>query len=148
MSKYNYNFSENDYKTPPILYQMALDTYGIDKFGLDACCTDENIPAEKYYKFGENDGLKEQWEIHTWCNPPFNECKKWIKKAYEESKKGASIIMLVPVRTETEYWHKYILNNYYADVKFLRKGYKFLNKNNEEMGVFKNALALVYFYPN
>lgn len=146
MSKYNYQSNENDYKTPPELYQIALDTYGINKFGLDACCIDENIPAEKYYKYGEKDGLKEPWGNHTWCNPPFNECQKWVKKAYEESKKGASIVMLIPVRTETAYWHEYILKNPYVEVNFLRKGYKFLNKNNEEMGVFKNALALIYFW--
>ena len=53
--------------------------------------------------------------------------------------------MLIPVRTETKYWHDYILNNPRVTIEWLRKGYKFLNKDNEEMGVFKNALALVYF---
>lgn len=145
--KYNYGYNENDYKTPPILYRMALDRFHIEKFGLDVCCSDENIPAEKYYKYGEKDGLKEQWESFTWCNPPFDQAQKWVKKAYEENKKnGTEIAMLLPARTETAYWHDYILHNNFVEVEFLRKGYKFYNKNNEEMGVFKNALALVYFW--
>lgn len=53
--------------------------------------------------------------------------------------------MLIPARTETAYFHKYILNQPNVEIEFLKKGYKFLNSNNEEMGIFKNALALVYF---
>lgn len=150
MNKYNYQFTENDYKTPPMLYKKAFEKLHIvciDKFNLDACCTDENIPAFKYYKNGVQDGLKEPWENFTWCNPPFNECAKWVKKAFEENKNnGHTIVMLIPARTETAYWHKYILHNPFVEIEFLRKGYRFLNKDNEEMGVFKNALALVYFH--
>lgn len=149
MSKYNFEYNENDYKTPPVLYQMALDYYQIKKFSLDTCCTDENIPAMFYYKKGKQDGLKEDWLYHNWCNPPFNECAKWIKKAYEEQQKGHKTAMLIPVRTETKYWHDHILTNPKIDLNkhviWLRKGYKFLNRDNEEMGVFKNALCIVFF---
>lgn len=147
MSKYTYKYRKNDYKTPPELYKEALKYFGIEKFDLDACCSDKHIPAKKYYKFGKKDGLKEKWGDVTWCNPPFNECKKWIEKAYCEHLRGCNIAMLLPVRTETKYWHDYILHNEYVDINFLRKGYRFLNNKNEKMGVFKNALALVYFQP-
>ena len=60
--------------------------------------------------------------------------------------------MLIPARTETKYWHDYILdpfggtNRNHVRVKFLRKGYRFINPDTgEKMGVYKNALALVYF---
>ena len=143
--KYNFDYLENDYKTPPVLYQKALNYWHSFWFCLDACCSDENIPALSYYKNGENDGLKEPWKDYTWCNPPFNECKKWIEKAYNENLKGRKIAMLLPVRTETKYWHEFILHNPNVTIEWLRKGYKFLDKDNKEMGVFKNALALVYF---
>lgn len=153
MNKYNYEYSENDYKTPPELYGKALNYFRLKYslfldcgFNLDVCCTDENIPALRYYKNGDKDGLKEEWSDFSWCNPPFNECRKWIEKAYKENKEnGVKIAMLIPVRTETKYWHDYILFNPNVKIEWLRKGYKFLDKHNEEMGVFKNALALVYF---
>lgn len=146
MNKYNYTHKENDYKTPPVLYRMALDYFKLPYgFSLDVCCTDENIPALYHYKNGEKDGLKEDWMGYNWCNPPYNECAKWIKKAYEEQQKGRKTAMLIPARTETGYWHKYIHNKENVKIDFLRKGYKFLDKNNKEMGIFKNALALVYF---
>lgn len=145
-TKYNYSYTENDYKTPPNLWQKALDKLKIEKFELDTCCSDENIPANKFYKNGICDGLNSPWFNYSWCNPPFNECKKWIEKAYKENEKSnIAIAMLIPVRTETKYWHDYILNNPKVEIEFLRKGYKFLDKNNSEMGIFKNALALVYF---
>ena len=143
--KYNYEYAENDYKTPPILYNMALRYYNIAIFDLDTCCTDENIPALEYCKHYQRDGLKEYWRKYNWCNPPFNECKKWIIKAYNEQQKGNKTAMLIPVRTETTYWHDYILNNKNIEIVFLKKGYRFLNRDNEEMGIFKNALALIYF---
>ena len=145
--KYSYEYLENDYKTPPELYEKALKKFGlIGCFTIDVCCSERNIPALDYYVNGEQDGLKEPWFGFCWCNPPYNECKKWIEKAYKENLQGCSgIAMLIPVRTETKYWHDYILNNPRVTIEWLRKGYKFLNKDNEEMGVFKNALALVYF---
>lgn len=130
---------------------MALEEFNIDKFGLDCCCSEQNIPANYYYKNGIHDGLKEPWHNFTWCNPPFNQCKKWVEKAHKEHKeKNISVAMLLPARTETGYWSDFILddtggtNKPNVKVKFLRKGYKFLNKENQEMGIFKNALALVF----
>ena len=148
MIKYNYTYSENDYKTPPEIYNKALDHLNLTCFTLDACCSDNNIPALIHFNKGINDGLTESWEPYTWCNPPYNECEKWVKKAYEEVKKDNCFVavLLLPARTETKYWHEYILNNPNCQIQFLKKGYKFLNKHNQEMGVFKNALALVYFH--
>jgi len=153
MSKYNYNYAENDYKTPLELYEKALNWYFSGKseidfpkrFGLDVCCSEKNIPALFHYIKGEADGLKEPWHLWNWCNPPFNECKLWVKKAHEEQLKGKTTAMLIPARTETAYWHEYILNQPDVEIEFLKKGYRFLDKNNNNMGIFKNALALVYF---
>ena len=144
---------ENTYLTPPILIHKALSILGAyqnklkaDTFDLDVCCTNKNIPALDYYTYPEHDGLKENWRKYNWCNPPFDQCQKWVTKAYSEQQKGNTSILLIPVRTETAYWHEYILFNPNVDIHWLRKGYRFVNpKTNEEMGVFKNALSLVLF---
>lgn len=147
MSKYNFDSIRADYLTPPEIYQKVLEFLGIDKFNLDVCCSNEHIPAEKYYKLGEYDGLMNDWEKFNWCNPPYCECEKWVKKAYEEQQKDNTTVMLIPVRTETKYWHKYILKNEKLDIIFLLKGTKFLDPETKEpMGIFKNALCIVYFW--
>ncbi len=146
MNKYNYQQIKSDYKTPPELINKALKIIGNKKFDLDVCCSDGDFPAEKYCVNGVIDGLSVEWEQTNWCNPPFENCSKWIKKAFEEQEKGKTTLMLLPVRTETKYWHDYILFNPFVEIFFLRKGYRFIDANTGEyLGVFKNALALVLF---
>ena len=58
------------------------------------------------------------------CNPPYGrEIGKWVKKAYEESLKGVTIVLLIPARTDTRYFHDYILGK--AEIRFLRGRLKF-----------------------
>lgn len=145
--KYNYEKNRSDYLSPPELVKMALEDFNRDCFDCDVCCSKENIPAIHHYIDGKINGLKEFWYKFNWCNPPFDTCAKWIKKAYEEQQIGKTTVMLIPVRTETKYWHDYILFNPDVKIKWLRKGYRFLDPETKKpMGVFKNALALVYFY--
>ena len=144
---YVFTQKRNDYLSPPELVNMALRELKTDIFDCDVCCSQEHIPALNYYKQGETDGLTEYWYKVNWCNPPFDTCAKWIKKAYEEQQIGKTTVMLIPVRTETKYWHDYILFNPKVKIQWLRKGYCFINPdNNKKMGIFKNPLALVYFY--
>lgn len=145
--KYNFEQNRSDYLSPLSILIDVLTEFEKALFDLDTCCSFAYVPARKYFVYGKNDGLKENWSKFNWCNPPFNECSKWIKKAYNEQQKGKTTVMLIPVRTETKYWHDYILFNPNVKIKWLRKGYKFINaETHQEMGVFKNALALVYFF--
>lgn len=144
--KYNYSKKRNDYLSPPELVEKALKEKGVLCFDLDVCCSQLNIPAHKHYINGIDDGLTSKWAKLNWCNPPYDDCLKWIKKAYEEQKKGNETVMLIPVRTETKYWHDYILYNSRVKIQWLRKGYCFINPDTGQvMPTFKNALALVYF---
>lgn len=157
--KYNFGQERSDYLTPPELIDeifqeinlLNIQTNHIDKFDLDVCCSQKNIPACEYFVDGEKDGLQEEWRNFNYCNPPYKTCDKWVKKAFAEFEKGKTTVMLIPARTETKYWQEYILNLGYATrknvhIRFLRKGYCFLNPETmEKMGVFKNALAIVIF---
>ena len=153
MPKYSYEKNDNTYLTPPELVQKGLQILSVAKnqiackqFDCDVCCSNKNIPAKIYYTYPEHDGLKEKWQKYNWCNPPFDDCKRWVQKAYGESLNGNTTIMLIPARTETAYWHEYILYNENVEIFWLRKGFRFLNpKTKEPMGIFKNALAFVLF---
>jgi phage N-6-adenine-methyltransferase len=82
-------------------------------------------PCPINWKEGDTDGLTVPWGQSTFCNPPYSATAKWIKKAYEESLKGKTIVMLINAVTDTKAFHDYIYNK--AEVRFVRGRIKFIN---------------------
>jgi phage N-6-adenine-methyltransferase len=95
------------------------------RFTLDPCCTHQNAKCFKHYT-REEDGLSKSWagEI-VFMNPPYGrEIGLWMKKAYTESLLGATVVCLVPSRTDTAWWHDYAAK---GQVRFVRGRLKFGN---------------------
>ena len=84
----------DNYPTPMAFFQKMEKRYG--PFDLDVCASPENAKCERFYT-SEDDGLKQPWTGRCWCNPP---CGKtiglWVRKAWEASLGGATVVMLVP----------------------------------------------------
>lgn len=61
----------------------------------------------------------------VFCNPPYgSEIKNWVKKCSEEGKKeNTTVVMLIPARTDTKYFHEYIYNK--AEIRFVKGRLKF-----------------------
>ena len=100
-------------------------------FTLDPCATPENAKCQKYYTEKEN-GLNQDWAGETvFCNPPYGRAiKDWVKKCYEESRKShTTVVMLIPARTDTAYFHDYIYHKA-REVRFIRGRLKFGNATN------------------
>lgn len=79
-------------------------------FTLDPCATKESAKCELYYTEKE-DGLKQDWGGHSvFVNPPYgNEIADWMEKSISEcKKKNTSVVMLLPARTDTKWFHKYL----------------------------------------
>lgn len=94
------------------------------KFTLDPCSTPVNRKCEKYYT-KEDDGLTKDWSGETvFCNPPYGrELPRWVKKCHEESLRGATVVMLIPARTDTSYFHDYIYGTH--EIRFIRGRLRF-----------------------
>lgn len=112
----------NEWETPQDLFDRLNEEF---HFTVDAASTDENAKCEKHWTVKE-DGLKQDWSGETvWCNPPYGgEIWKWCRKATEESERGATVVMLIPARTDTKHFHDYIYGK--AEIRFLRGRLKFL----------------------
>ena len=97
-------------------------------FTLDPCCTHENAKCAKHYT-KEDNGLALSWANETvFCNPPYGrELPKWVRKCYEESER-ATVVMLIPARTDTRWFHDYIYGR--AEIRFVRGRLKFGNAKN------------------
>jgi len=100
-------------------------------FTLDPCATPDNAKCKKYYTIKEN-GLKQNWGGETvFCNPPYGRAiKDWVKKCYEEAQKpNTTVVMLIPARTDTNYFHDYIYGKA-KEIRFIRGRLKFGNAKN------------------
>lgn len=62
-------------------------------------------------------------------NPPYSEIKQWVEKCYKEYEtNGATIVMLIPSRTDTRYFHNYIYHK--AEIEFIKGHLHFSNSKN------------------
>lgn len=78
-------------------------------FTLDPCADDYNHKCEKYYTESD-DGLSQDWKGEiVFCNPPYSDCASWIEKCYNEAQKpNTTVVVLIPSRTDTKYFHNFI----------------------------------------
>ncbi|MCD7927339.1 MAG: phage N-6-adenine-methyltransferase [Oscillospiraceae bacterium] len=91
------------------------------QFNLDPAATAKSAKCAEYFT-PEQDGLKMDWGGHrVFCNPPYGRAiKDWVKKGYEESlKPDTLVVMLIPARTDTAYFHDYIFGRA-SYIRFLR----------------------------
>ena len=108
--------------------QDFFDKYNnIYQFETDVCASPENAKCAKYYTKEQN-GLAQEWTGKCWMNPPYGrEIKEWMKKAYESSLNGATVVCLVPARTDTAWWHDYSVK---GNIEFIRGRLKFGGSKN------------------
>lgn len=122
----NVHFSSKTdmWATPQDFFDKYNDIYHFDT---DVCATSENAKCPKYYTKEQN-GLAQEWSGVCWMNPPYGrEIKDWMKKAYESSLKGATVVCLVPARTDTAWWHDYSIK---GKIEFIRGRLKFGGSKN------------------
>ncbi len=74
------------------------------------------------------DGLALTWLGTCWMNPPYGrKIGQWVRKAYESSLLGATVVCLLPARTDTAWWHDYVVK---GEIRFLRGRLKFGGQKN------------------
>jgi len=123
---------ETEWETPQELFSIIDRTYHFD---IDVCATRLNTKCSRYWDVVDN-GLEQDWQkLKCWCNPPFdNRIKSWVKKAYTEVQKDELIstnptivVCLLPVHTDTQWWHDYVAKA--RILYFLRGRLRFTNRS-------------------
>lgn len=113
--------------TPQDLFDKLNEEFS---FVLDPAAIDKTAKCSLYYT-PETDGLARSWDCGgaVFCNPPYGrEIGKWIKKAYNEALKiKYPIVLLIPARTDTKYFHNYIYGK--AEIRFLKGCVHFTDEN-------------------
>ncbi len=112
-----------EWETPKDLFAKLNEKYGFD---IDVCATHENALCEDYWTV-EEDALGQDWAgAVCYMNPPYGrEIGEFMRKAYRESQKGATVVCLVPARTDTSWWHEYAMK---GEITFIRGRLRFINR--------------------
>lgn len=118
----------DNWATPQAFFDKLNDKYN---FTLDVCADMSNRKCELYYSISDN-GLEQDWSNNVvWCNPPYGKyIKFWIEKAANEAENETKIVMLLPARTDTRYFHDFIYNNPRAKIEFIKGRLKFGDSKN------------------
>ena len=101
-----YGRDRHEWETPLRLFLLLDQEF---HFILDPCATPENAKCQTFYTKEQN-GLALPWEGAVFCNPPYGRgIGDWIRKAVLESQRGAVVVCLTFVRSDTEWWHKWAM---------------------------------------
>ena len=121
LSKSLFSSSSTEWETPDDLFNLLNNEFN---FTLDVCATPANAKCARYFT-PEQNGLAQSWAGETcWCNPPYGrQIGLWVAKAHSESKRGATIVMLLPARTDTAWWHDHVMRS--SEIRFIRGRLRF-----------------------
>lgn len=108
------------WETPQDLFDKLNAEF---RFTLDVCATADNAKCLRYYT-PEQDGLSQPWEGIVRCNPPYGRgVGAWVQRAALSALAGATVVMLLPARTDTRWFHRWIYRR--AEIRFLPGRLKF-----------------------
>lgn len=96
------------YGTPAWFFEPIRAEFGLE---VDVCAHPENAVLPRYWTKKDN-GLIQKWSpLSCWCNPPYGAItERWVRKALKEARLGATVVCLLPARTDTRWWHRYVVH--------------------------------------
>jgi phage N-6-adenine-methyltransferase len=120
MNPVHFSSRSDDWATPQWLFDLLDAEFG---FTLDVCAVAGNAKCQHYFS-PDVDGLKQDWRGVCWMNPPYGrQIARFVEKAHQSALLGATVVCLLPARTDTTYWHRVIAHA--AEIRFLKGRLKF-----------------------
>lgn len=121
-----FSSKSDEWSTPQDVFDQLNAEF---HFNLDPCATEENRKCSIFFR-QIDDGLSKNWGgYNVFVNPPYSQIKQWVKKAWQESlKPNTTVVMLIPARTDTKYFHDYIYHR--SEIRFIKGRLKFGNSKN------------------
>ena len=115
----HFSSESEEWPTPKALLDALNQEFG---FTLDPCSTQEN--AKCSHHFTKADDVNKDWSDQVvFMNPPYGRTiEQWMQKAYFSSQMGATVVCLVPSRTDTSWWHRYAMK---GEIRLLKGRLKF-----------------------
>jgi len=110
----------DDWPTDPKVFAKLDAEFG---FTLDPCASERNAKCPRFFT-RDDDGLAQEWTGRVFCNPPYGrQIGEWVRKAWEASQSSADlVVLLIPARTDTRWWHEYVA---LGEVRFVKGRLRF-----------------------
>jgi site-specific DNA-methyltransferase (adenine-specific) len=115
---------KTEWETPQWLFDLLDAEY---HFTLDACATQNNAKCAAFFT-SKQDGLKRAWRGSVWINPPYGrKIGQWVDRAKQQIrfKRIERIVMLLPSRTDTKWWHRSIMHGA-KEIRFIEGRLRFV----------------------
>ena len=121
-----FSSKEQTWETPISFFNRLNEEFN---FTLDVCALPNSAKCERYFT-PETDGLSQDWSNEiVYMNPPYNNIYNWMEKAYYEAKNnGATVVCLIPARTDTKYWSRFCMCA--NEIRLVKGRLKFGDSNN------------------
>ena len=124
-----------EWETPQDLFDKLDAEF---HFTLDVCAKPENAKCERYFTIKEN-GLTQKWEGSCWMNPPYGTAiNHWVQKAYISAIHGVTTVALLPVRSDTRWFHDFIYHKH--EIRCLKGRLKF--GNGKQSSTFPSMIVI------
>jgi phage N-6-adenine-methyltransferase len=121
-----YSSAKMDWGTPESLFRALDEEFAFD---LDVCATHANAKCRRFFS-PQDDGLSKSWDGMVWMNPPYGRgIDQWVRKAYSESASGCVCVCLLPVRSDTKWWHDYVMKS--KEIRLLTRRLSFDGAKNK-----------------
>ena len=135
--------AKQDWETPWDFFKPIDDEF---HFTLDAAASPLNTKVRDSFLTEIDDGLHTDWQHHiVWINPPYGKeaqpIKAWVQKCHDAARQGATCVILIPARTNTNWFHDLCLKH--GEVRFVRGRPKFVGADHG----LPQPLCLVIFRP-
>jgi phage N-6-adenine-methyltransferase len=132
INKVLYSSANEVWETPQDLFDSLDAEFHFD---IDVCAMPSNAKCDKFYS-PEMDGLQQDWQGVCWMNPPYGKkIGDWMRKALESK---ATVVCLVPSRTDTKWWHDYAMKA--TEIRFIKGRLKFGDSKNS--APFPSAIVI------
>ena len=119
-AKVHFSSLSVEWETPQGLFDELAKEFAFD---LDVCATPQNHKVDRYFT-EEQDGLGQVWAGICWMNPPYGRgISAWIEKAFCAAiHNGATVVCLLPARTDTRWFHDFCVK---GEIRFVKGRLKF-----------------------
>lgn len=130
---------DQTWNTPIWLYNQIKKERGIDNYDTDPATNENNPLGCKYFFTKKDNGLNQIWKGKVFINPPFTAKyngktrnltslfikEAWLRTQTEKNHEVSMVTMLIPARTDTIAFHKYIWKQPNVKLDFIKGRVKF-----------------------